>query len=82
MVRPPSATSGRGLLAPPTEHGAGSGSEGLALQTLPLQEAAVGGAGVAREATGSVQSAQVEKDGALVVTHEVRFTCGRRPRSC
>lgn len=59
------------LLASPTEHGAGSGSEGLTLQALPLQEAAVGGAGVTREAAGSVQSTQVEKDGALVVTHEI-----------
>lgn len=78
MSGAPSATAGGG--GSPTEHGAGSGSEGLTLQTLTLQEAAVGRAGVTGEAAAAVQSAQVEEDGALVVTHEVRFTCGGESR--
>lgn len=66
------------LISPPTEHGTGSRFKGLALQTPPLQEVAVGRAGVTREAAGPVQGAQVEKHRALVVTHKVRFTCGRK----
>lgn len=60
---------------PPTEHGAGSRFEGLTLQTLAVQEAAVGGAGVPGEVAGPVQSAQEQEHRALVVAHKVRLTC-------
>lgn len=60
-----------------TEHRAGGGLKGLALQAPPIQEVAVGRAGVTREAAGSVEGAQEQKHGALVVAHKVRLPCGR-----
>lgn len=61
-------------MSAPTEYGAGGRFEGLALQTAGVQEVAVGRAGVTSEGAGSVQSAQEQEDGALMVTHKVRFT--------
>lgn len=61
-------------MSAPTEYGAGGRFEGLALQTAGVQEVAVGRAGVTGEGAGSVQSAQEQEDGALMVTHKVRFT--------
>lgn len=62
---------------PPTKHRARGGSKGLTLQAPPLQEVGVGGAGVAGQAAGLVKGAQVEENGALVVAHEIGFTCSR-----
>lgn len=64
----------------PTEHRTGGRSEGFALQALSVQEAAVGGAGVASEVAGPVQGAQEQEHGALVVAHKVGFTCKRKRR--
>lgn len=61
-------------MSAPTEYGAGGRFKGLALQTAGVQEVAVGRAGVTGEGAGSVQSAQEQEDGALMVTHKVRFT--------
>ena len=82
--RPPLTVGDRGRLvcvSAPTQHGTGRRLEGLTLKTAALQVVAVGRAGVTGEAAGPVQRAQEQEHRALVVTHEVRFTCRRR-RHC
>lgn len=70
------ATCGGGcvVIQPLTKHGAGGRFEGLTVQTPPIYEVTVGGAGVSCEAARPVQSTQVQKHRALVVAHKVRFT--------